>query len=151
MCATASRRDDVVGKVGRPFSWRSKGTRPHKSVIPLCGLTCGPAFTNGGKNMCRLDTIQDEVLTNSAPYPPADQVTHAFMKRRSNASSRSSGHSDTSSSPAGCQGYEWLKVEFLCAHLTGVGNTSRSEYIIDLNGEQEAATAPPAKRSRSAR
>ncbi|VUZ55212.1 unnamed protein product [Hymenolepis diminuta] len=94
----------------------------------------------------------NHVLANSVPYPPADQVTHAFIKRRSNTSSRTSSHSDASRAPAGCQGYEWLKVEFLCAHLTGVGNASRSEYVIHLVGEQEATTAPPpAKRSRTVR
>ncbi len=82
-----------------------------------------------------------QVLANAAPYPPVDQVTHAFSKKRSSSSSsRSSGSS--SSTPADLPaGIEWLRVEYLCAHLTGMGSAPRSDFL--LQGEQG-----PAKRSR---
>lgn len=89
------------------------------------------------------------MLANSAPYPPADQVTHAFLKRRPNAPSHSGSQSDAPNLPAGCQDYEWLRLEFLCAHLMDAGNTSRSEYAFDFKGEQ--SSAPPPKRSRTVR
>uniref|UniRef100_A0A5K3EHW4 BRCT domain-containing protein n=2 Tax=Mesocestoides corti TaxID=53468 RepID=A0A5K3EHW4_MESCO len=86
-----------------------------------------------------------KVLANSPPYPPADQVTHAFTKRRS-SSSRSSAPP-----PPLPPGYEWLRVEFLCAHLTGRGSECRAEYLIKEADDAEVAdAAPAAKRSRVA-
>ncbi|KAH9287213.1 DNA topoisomerase 2-binding protein 1 [Echinococcus granulosus] len=85
------------------------------------------------------------VLANGAPYPPAEQVTHAFTKRRS-GSSRSSGPQPEL--PI-IEGYEWLRVEFLCAHLTGMGSASRSEFLVKQTSDE--MTIPTAKRSRVTR
>ncbi|KAL5962723.1 DNA topoisomerase 2-binding protein 1 [Taenia solium] len=86
-----------------------------------------------------------KVLASGPPYPPAEQVTHAFTKRRS-SSSRSSGPQPELPT---VEGYEWLRAEFLCAHLTGMGSASRSDFLVKPTGDE--ATLPTAKRSRVAR
>lgn len=74
-----------------------------------------------------------------------EQVTHAFTKRRS-SSSRSSGPQPELPT---VEGYEWLRVEFLCAHLTGRGSASRSDFLVKQTGDE--VTLPNAKRSRVVR
>ncbi|BHF61715.1 DNA topoisomerase 2-binding protein 1 [Sparganum proliferum] len=86
-----------------------------------------------------IETGGGEILANCPPYPPPDQVTHAFYKKRHSRSAASAAAQDVLPS-----GYEWLRFDFLCAHLTGAGEASRAEFLFKSDG----LSSPPSKRPR---
>lgn len=89
-----------------------------------------------------IETGGGEILANCPPYPPPDQVTHAFYKKRHGRSATAAAA--TAQDVSLPSGYEWLRFDFLCAHLTGAGQASRTEFLFKSDG----SSSPPSKRPR---
>uniref|UniRef100_A0A3Q0KM56 Putative topbp1 n=1 Tax=Schistosoma mansoni TaxID=6183 RepID=A0A3Q0KM56_SCHMA len=62
-----------------------------------------------------------KVLSSSPPYPPAHEVTHAFVKINNNSAII------PSTLP---RNYSWLRIDYLCSYLSSGEEISKSEFTL---------------------
>ncbi|TPP62055.1 hypothetical protein FGIG_11559 [Fasciola gigantica] len=60
-----------------------------------------------------------QILSSQPPYPPPTSVTHSFAKRRPN----------NSNAPLP-RGYQWLRIDYLCAYLIAGQEVPRDDFLI---------------------